>query len=444
MDSIIIESINCRGLRNKQKRNDIFNKAVKERVNILCLQETHLIDEDINTLKNEWNVHYIIGGSEKNAGGTLIALDSNFEHKIHEEVTLEKGRIIIVDIEITDVVRFLLINIYAPNDDSPMFFENLFQYLDKMEVKNLILTGDWNLVNNFKEDTLNYKKLNNPKAQKLVTEYKAKLNLIDVWRHSNNGVKHFTWKQFFYKKMARLDFFLISETLLALYADSHIKISYRSDHSPINLKLNISNHKRGAGNWKLNNSLLMDTELKMKIENEIELIMCTYACTPYSPNYVKNNYKEIDMEFMIDIELLWEVLQAQLRFIIISYASKKKRLQDNRENELKKQIEHLEGELIHQIKNDSWVQNLKEKQIELEKIRDHKLQGILIRSRWQLDNLGEKPSKLFLNLENKNFVSKNIRELKSGNKTINNPKHILEEMSNFYGHLYRKKNRRNW
>ena len=81
MDSIIIESINCRGLRNKQKRNDIFNKAVKEKVNILCLQETHLIDEDLNTLKNEWNVHYIIGGSEKNAGGTLIALDSNFEYK---------------------------------------------------------------------------------------------------------------------------------------------------------------------------------------------------------------------------------------------------------------------------------------------------------------------------------------------------------------------------
>ena len=109
-------------------------------------------------------------------------------------------------------------------------------------------------------------------------------------------------------------------------------------------------------------------------------------------------------------------------------------------DELEKQIEHLEGELIHQINNDSWVQNLKEKQIELEKIRDHKLQGVLIRSRWQLDKLGEKPSKFFLNLENKNFVSKHIRELKLGNKTINNPNNILEEMSNFYGHLYKKKN----
>ena len=143
---------------------------------------------------------------------------------------------------------------------------------------------------------------------------------------------------------------------------------------------------------------------------------------------------------MIDIELLWEVLQAQLRFIFISYAPKKKRLQNNRETELKKQIEHLEGELIHQINNDIWVQKLKEKQIELEKIRDHKLQGDLIRSRWQFANLGEKPSKLFLNLEKNNLVSKHIRELKIGNKTINSPKNILEEMRNFYGHLYKKKN----
>ena len=39
-----------------------------------------------------------------------------------------------IDIEIQEVVRFLLVNIYAPNDDSPEFFNELFQYLDKKEV----------------------------------------------------------------------------------------------------------------------------------------------------------------------------------------------------------------------------------------------------------------------------------------------------------------------
>ena len=69
--------------------------------------------------------------------------------------------------------------------------------------------------------------------------------------------------------MARLDYFLISESLLSIYSAAKIKSSYKSDHSPITLKLNISNHIRGRGNWKLNNALLMDENLKHKISQEI-------------------------------------------------------------------------------------------------------------------------------------------------------------------------------
>ena len=73
MELIQIESINCRGLRDKMKRLDILDKAREEKVNILCLQETHIIEEDINSLKQEWNVNYFILGTEKFRRGT----DSN-------------------------------------------------------------------------------------------------------------------------------------------------------------------------------------------------------------------------------------------------------------------------------------------------------------------------------------------------------------------------------
>ena len=239
--------------------------------------------------------------------------------------------------------------------------------------------------------------------------------------------------------MARLDYFLISETLLDIYADSNIKSSYRSDHSPITLTLNISKHKRGRGNWKLNNSLLLDQVLKDRIEKEIELIISTYACTPYNPEFIKNNYKNLNIDFMIKIELLWEVLHAQLRSIIIPYASKKNRERNNQELKLKTEIEALEKDLHKNINNDTWIENLKNKKLELEEIRKYKLQGALIRSRWQNNYMGEKPSKVFLNLENKNFVSKHIRELKVDNKTIQEPAEILEEMRKFYENLYHKR-----
>ena len=108
-----------------------------------------------------------------------------------------------------------------------------------------------------------------------------------------------------------------------IFASTSIGMSYKSDHSPICLKLYISKSPRGMGVWKLNNSLLIDNELVNIITKEIELTVATYACTPYSPDFVKN-FRVNDIEYMIEIELLWNVLFSQLRGLIIEYASKKK------------------------------------------------------------------------------------------------------------------------
>ena len=89
------------------KRLDFFDKAQKEKVNVLCLQETQLVNEDLKGLKEEWNINYFIAGHERNAGGVLIAVDNNFEWKIHETKIGNEGRYIILDMEIQDIARFL-------------------------------------------------------------------------------------------------------------------------------------------------------------------------------------------------------------------------------------------------------------------------------------------------------------------------------------------------
>ena len=201
----------------------------------------------------------------------------------------------------------------------------------------------------------------------------------------------------------------------------------------------ISKNKKGRGNWKLNNSLLTDQNVHKKIEDEIELIVCTYACTPYNQEYVRKNDKENEIDFIIKIELLWEVLQAKLRYIIINFAAKKKRKRNEKENKLIQEIADLELNITKNIENNRWKEQLTEKNNELEEIRQHKLEGALVRSRWQSSSLGEKPTKFFLNLENKFFISKHIRELKNGAESINKPNKILEEMRNFYASLFKKR-----
>ena len=83
------------------------------------------------------------------------------------------------------------------------------------------------------------------------------------------------------------------------------------------------------------------------------------------------------------------------------------------------------------------MNDFENKQQELVALREYKLKGALIRARWQQLTMGEKPNKYFLNLENRNFVFKHMRELKKGNISVKDPKYILEEMGKFYENLYK-------
>ena len=143
---------------------------------------------------------------------------------------------------------------------------------------------------------------------------------------------------------------------------------------------------------------------------------------------------------MVSIEIFWEVLLAHLRGIFIAFAARKKRERSNREEKLVKEIQSLDELFILDMSAHILENNLNEKKRELETLRDIKLKGAFIRSRIKDFNLGEKPNKHFLNLENYNFISKNIKELLLDDNTkIYKPPDILEEMRRFYQSLYSSK-----
>ena len=75
---------------------------------------------------------------------------------------------------------------------------------------------------------------------------------------------------------------------------------------------------------------------------------------------------------------------------------------------------------------------------DLQHIRKEELKGAYVRSRADWIEHGEKPSKLFLNLENKNRVNKNITEIKLDDQTtVTNQSKILVCLRNFYSDLYK-------
>ena len=105
--------------------------------------------------------------------------------------------------------------------------------------------------------------------------------------------------------------------------------------------------------------------------------------------------------------------------------------------------EKLESKIKNFEKNENPSQDefvdYEEVKIELEKIYDHITDGIILRSKAQWYEEGEKGSKYFLTLEKNRKAKTCIRRLNSElNSHIEDPQSIMLEIKTFYSNLYKR------
>ena len=107
-----------------------------------------------------------------------------------------------------------------------------------------------------------------------------------------------------------------------------------------------------------------------------------------------------------------------LRGEIITFSAQKKRKANQEEVDLTAKREFLAEKELSANLSTKEAEKLDQLTAELEALRKQKLQGTIIRSRARWAEFGEKSSKYFLNLENRNYIyyrnsdirkSKNIR-----------------------------------
>lgn len=91
--------------------------------------------------------------------------------------------------------------------------------------------------------------------------------------------------------------------------------------------------------------------------------------------------------------------------------------------------------------DEEHIHALNDHKAELETLRNNKIKGSIIRAKAQWLDAGEKPSKYFLNMENRNYTSKLIPKiiLESGEEVLEQ-NNILKEQRSFYKNLYSEKN----
>ena len=260
------------------------------------------------------------------------------------------------------------------------------------------------------------------------------LSLYDIWRDENQEKYTYTWKRKLQPgliQMGRLDFFLVSETLVNYSSDETICPGYRSDHSLISIALQFVSTQRANTFWKFNNSLLNNFDFIDEVKHVIKSVKQQYCATPYNLENI-NNIDNAIFETRINPQLFFDVLLLEIRGKSIAFSSALKKRDVNLINELCSTFKTLEE--TDPIKNFDLIMS---KQAELQILREKKLRGTLVRARARWVDQAEKPSRYFCNLENRHFISKRMTSLISDNgNEVTDFNRINEEVLMFYKKLY--------
>ena len=120
----------------------------------------------------------------------------------------------------------------------------------------------------------------------------------------------------------RLDYFLISFGLVGSVENSCIKCGYKSDHSSVEISINIAQQARGRGFWKFNCSLLQNKD--------------------YESPVIKTLNEAVEDNMGTTPDLLWKTIKCRIRGATIQFCSIIKRNKINNLKILEEKVNNME------------------------------------------------------------------------------------------------------
>ena len=88
---------------------------------------------------------------------------------------------------------------------------------------------------------------------------------MDIWRNRHTKLLQYTWRQRNPPVSSRLDMWLIHQSLVEWITKCDIRPAVKTDHMAVSLQCIFKLFKRGPGTWKLNTSILSNTDVKHNI-----------------------------------------------------------------------------------------------------------------------------------------------------------------------------------
>lgn len=422
MASLSLVTLNVNGLRNPAKRRAIFKSLRKKKPDVIFLQETHSTKEVEKLWSSEWGGKVLFAHGSSGSRGVAVLLPRNSQISVKEYAGEAKGRLIKVQFEL-EGVAYTLLNAYAPTADRP---EDQIAFLDTMEdcvqssdSPNVIIGGDFNFCIDPERDRSNrpgsdpsHNRHAGHSVRQRFNTFMEELLLLDAWQFHNTATNQFTFRRRAYA--SRLHYWLISEHLSELIHQSEITPMALSDHSAVSLLLKTVPEHRGPGCWRFDGDLLGNEEFVAAMGDFLD------------------EWRAPDLP---SAHSRWDFLKYEIRKFSIDFSRKSRSQAKTRRRELEQALDILgRSNLTHDPDKEEEYLSYKRELAELELAEANK---IIFRAKANWAQVGEKPSKYFLNLQKKKTKNQTMSQIydNDGNLTTD-PRKILETTSSFFEKLY--------
>lgn len=416
MVDLNVFSWNVRGLNSPIKRTRCLQFMHHNNVDIALIQESHLKQEDVHRFQNRRFKIIVSSCANNRSKGVVILVKRSVQLTVHLTGKDTIGRFAYAIVSVSSK-KILLASIYSPNDFDANFLNGISNTLLSFGDCSLFIGGDFNATVNPLLDRSPASDCFPPSTVAL-NQFITELNLTDVWRIKNTTTKAYSFYSARHKSLSRIDYILVSSSLLDQICEADILPRLISDHSPLQCRIKPSTSPPKFRRWRFNHSLLFNSEFIENLQTQLQ-------------EFVSINQTEC-----CNAQVLWETTKCFLRGFCIAYSSRLKSQNAERMSQLESEIKTLEKQ-----QSESFSENV---DISLSALRGEynrhsssKASFIVHRTRQKYYYQGDRPSH-FLALRLKEIESKSCIDIirtADGNITTD-PIAISNTFKSFYAKLY--------
>uniref|UniRef100_A0A670ILE0 Reverse transcriptase domain-containing protein n=1 Tax=Podarcis muralis TaxID=64176 RepID=A0A670ILE0_PODMU len=412
--SLQLLSWNCNGLNHPRKKRQVFHILKREQLDLICLQETHITRAHRKLLVNKRLGQEFISSDKVKKRGVVIYAKEKLDPKM--KFKDEEGRYLAIEVQIQGE-KYLIIEIYAPNDGKAEFFKKLHEtLLDYLDCK-IILMGDMNGVVSTNMDKAQRQTISKEgRLPKTFFEMTENMDLIDIWRTRNPLEREGTFFSESKMTWTRIDQIWVSSVMATKIKKVEICPKTCSDHNAVKMEMKMTT--TGSFRWRMNDSLFRDEQFCKKALKTLK------------------DYFEINLRTEVEKRTIWDASKAVMRGFLIQQNSIKRKKQNERKERILEKMKEGEKKLRSKPKSQEILREIKYYQTQYMELTNQEIEWKIKQMRQRTFESADKRGKLLAWQLKKRQKLNTVTCLEIEGKNIHKPNEISNCFQSFFRKLY--------